>query len=193
MVEDEKYMARAVAEILRKAHYTVDLVYDGAEGLDYALDDIYDIILLDIQLPNMDGLTILRKIRREGIQTPVILLTARGQLEDKVTGLDLGADDYLPKPFHTEELLARLRALQRRKPQLDNDGILTFGDITFSPHTLTLQCGGAEAKLQHKEAQISHLRKRLLAVNAQTTIQTIRGAGYMLSGKSNDRGENNHV
>ena len=98
MVEDEKYMAKAVAEILKKNHYTVDLAHDGSDGLDYALSAIYDIIILDIIL-QMDGLTILSEIRKAGIDTPVILLTAKGQIEDKVKGLDFGADDYLTKPF----------------------------------------------------------------------------------------------
>jgi len=157
MVEDEKYAARAVAEILKKNHYAVDLAYDGEEGLDYALTDVYDIIILDIMLPKKDGLTILKEIRAAGIDAPVILLTAKGLIEDKVTGLDLGADDYLPKPYHTDELLARLRALNRRKPEFHNDGILNFGDIQLSPHELMLFCGEKQVKLKLKEAQILEL------------------------------------
>jgi DNA-binding response OmpR family regulator len=157
MVEDEKYMAKAVAEILKKNHYAVDLVHDGADGLDYALSDIYDIIILDIMLPQKDGLTILKEIRKAGITAPVILLTAKGQIEDKVKGLDFGADDYLPKPFHTDELLARLRALNRRKPELCNDGILNFGDLQLAPNSLMLSHDGQETKLKLKEAQILEL------------------------------------
>lgn len=157
MVEDEKYTARAVAEILKKNHYTTDLVHNGEDGLYYALSGIYDIIILDIMLPKKDGLTILKEIRAAKIDAPVILLTAKGQIEDKVKGLDLGADDYLPKPYHTDELLARLRALSRRKPEFHEDGILSFGDMELSPHELMLSCDKNKAKLKLKEAQILEL------------------------------------
>lgn len=217
MVEDEKYMARAVAEVLKKNRYTVDLAHDGRYGLDCALSNIYDIIILDIMIPERDGLSILEEIRKKHIETPVILLTARGQLEDKVQGLDLGADDYLAKPFHTDELLARLRALGRRKSGPLNDGTLVFGDLQLMPHALLLKCDGNEIRLTLKEAQIlellinhknrivskdtiiekiwgyetdaednhvevhiSLLRKKLSEVQAETSIRTIRGAGYTL-------------
>lgn len=157
MVEDEKYMAKAVAEILKKNHYTVDLAHNGEDGLDHALSNIYDIIILDIMLPKRDGLTILKEIRKAGICAPVILLTAKGQIEDKVKGLDFGADDYLPKPFHADELLARLRALNRRKPEFISDGILSFADLKLDPNTLILSCYGQEIKLKLKEAQILEL------------------------------------
>ncbi len=157
MVEDEKYIAKAVAEVLKKNHYTVDLAHDGQYGLDCALSNIYDIIILDIMLPERDGLSILKEVRRNRIETPVILLTARGQLEDKVKGLDLGADDYLAKPFHTDELLARLRALGRRKSKLLNDGTLIFGDLQLLPHVLMLKCNGSESKLTLKESQLLEL------------------------------------
>ena len=158
LVEDEKYMARAVAEILKKNNYTVDLAHDGEYGLDCALSGIYDFIVLDIMLPKKDGLTILKELRGAGLETPVILLTAKGQIEDKVKGLDLGADDYLPKPFHTDELLARLRALNRRKASaFHSDGVLAFGDIRLSPHTLILACEEREIQLKLKEAQILEL------------------------------------
>lgn len=154
LVEDEKYLALAVVESLKKNHYSVDLAHDGEYGLDCALSGIYDAIILDIMLPKRDGLSVLTELRENKIDTPVILLTARDTIEDKVKGLDLGADDYLPKPFHTEELLARLRALGRRKSELLNDGVLTFGDIGLIPHTLMLSCGDREAKLTLKESQL---------------------------------------
>lgn len=177
MVEDEKYMAKAVAEILKKNNYTVDLVHDGSDGLDYALTNIYDIIILDIMLPGKDGLTILQEVRKAGIDTPVILLTAKGQIEDKVKGLDFGADDYLAKPFHTDELLARLRALHRRKPELCNDGIISFSDIELSPHTLILKCGKMETELKLKEAQLLELliSNRSIVVSKNTMIERIWG------------------
>jgi len=177
MVEDEKYMARAVAEILKKNKYTVDLVHDGAEGLDFALSGIYDVMIFDIMLPGMDGISILKDLRRKGIDTPVILLTAKGELEDRVKGLDAGADDYLPKPFHTEELLARIRALQRRKPDFHEDGVISIGDIRFSPHTLMLACKDKEVKLQLKEAQILELliENRNLVVSKTGIIEKVWG------------------
>jgi DNA-binding response OmpR family regulator len=157
MIEDEKYAARAVAEILKKNKYTVDLAFDGEDGSAYALSGIYDIIILDIMLPKKDGLTILKEIRGADIDIPVIMLTARGQIEDKVKGLDLGADDYLAKPYHADELLARLRALNRRKSELNNGGILSCGDMQLSPYELILSCGKKQTKLKLKESQILEL------------------------------------
>lgn len=154
MVEDEKYLAKAIAEILKKNYYTVDIAHDGELGLELALSGIYDIFIFDIMLPKRDGLSLLKAVRKQGIQTPVILLTARAEVEDKVLGLDLGADDYLPKPFHNAELLARLRALSRRQETLQIDGILTFGDLKLSPHTLMLNGDHGEVKLTLKEAGI---------------------------------------
>lgn len=157
MVEDEKYMAEAVVAVLKKNHYTVDLALDGEYGLDCALLNIYDIIILDIMLPKMDGISILKEIRQNSIKAPVILLTARDRIEDKVSGLDCGADDYLAKPFHTDELLARLRALGRRKSELHNEGILSFADIKLNPQTLLVACENREIKLTLKETQLLEL------------------------------------
>ena len=177
MVEDEKYTARAVAEILRKNHYAVDLACDGEEGLDAALTDVYDIIILDIMLPKKDGLIVLKELRAAGICAPVILLTAKGLIEDKVKGLDLGADDYLPKPYHTDELLARLRALHRRPPAFLKDGILGFGDIQLSPQELALSCADQQITLKLKEAQILELlmnhKSRIISKN--TIIERVWG------------------
>ena len=129
LVEDEEYMAQAVAQVLEKNNYTVDLAHDGEYGLDCALSGIYDIIILDIMLPGCSGLEILKTLRRERMAVPVLLLTAKGETEDKVTGLDLGADDYLTKPFEMQELLARLRVLARRKQEISIQSGCTFGDI----------------------------------------------------------------
>lgn len=177
MVEDEKYMARAVAEVLKKNHYSIDLAHDGEYGLYCALSGIYDIIILDIMLPKRDGLSILKEIRDNQIDVPVILLTARGQIEDKVKGLDFGADDYLAKPFHTDELLARLRALGRRKADLLPGGVLAFGDISLAPHTLTLSCGSLDAKLKLKEAQLLEMliKNKNIIVSKETIIKKIWG------------------
>lgn len=139
LVEDEKRMAQALCEILRLEKYEVDHYSDGKSGLDSALSDIYDIIVLDVMLPGMNGFDIARKVRQQGVRTPILMLTAKSELDDKVTGLDSGADDYLTKPFHTRELLARLRALGRRNINTI-DGTLTWGDISLDTNTLTLSC-----------------------------------------------------
>lgn len=218
MVEDEKYMAEAIAHVLKMNKYSIDLAYDGEDGLYCGLSGIYDIIILDVMLPKMDGISILKELRQNGLETPVILLTAKGETEDKVIGLDSGADDYLAKPFPTEELLARLRALGRRKNELIKDGILKIGDIELDPYNLRLSCRKEEFKLTLKECQllellikrkgtilskdtiiekvwgyeadvksnnvevyISFLRKKLSNIRSNISIQTVRGAGYVLT------------
>jgi len=169
LVEDEEYIAEAIEQILMKNNFSVDLANDGEQGLYCALSDIYDIIILDIMLPKMDGLTVLHEIRDNGIKTPVLMLTARGSVKDRVKGLDSGADDYLPKPFHADELLARLRALGRRSPELDKGEILSFGDIGLNPSLLLLFCGSSEITLTLKESQLLELlirRKKMITPKA---------------------------
>lgn len=220
VVEDELHLAEALAQILRKNNYTVDTVNDGESGLDNALSNIYDLILLDIMLPKMDGISLLKEIRKEGIATPVILLTAKGEIPDRVIGLDSGADDYLPKPFATEELLARIRAMSRRKGEVLQDNTLKFGDIELNLSTLKLSRGTKEVKLILKESQllellilrknaatskeliieklwgfdaevehnhvevyISFLRKKIVFLNSEVVINTVRGVGYILEDK----------
>ena len=217
LVEDEEYMAQAVAQVLEKSNYTVDLAHDGEYGLDCALSGIYDIIILDIMLPGRSGLEILKALRQESIAVPVLLLTAKGETEDKVAGLDLGADDYLTKPFEMQELLARLRVLARRKQEISAQSGCVFGDILLNPYTLSLCCGPQSFKLTLKESQllemlmdarggviskdriiekvwgfdsdaedrhvevyISFLRKKLKALGANASIETVRGMGYAL-------------
>jgi two-component system response regulator ArlR len=177
MVEDEKYMAEAIAQVLKKNHYSVDLAFDGEYGLDCAVSNIYDLIILDIMLPKMDGLQVLKRLREENLSTPVILLTARGETEDKIRGLDCGADDYLAKPFHTDELLARLRALGRRQTVLMPDGIWEYGDIALTPHTLLLTCGDKEIYLSLKEAQILELliKRASMILSKETIIEKLWG------------------
>ena len=153
-VEDEKYMARAVAQVLRKNNYSVDLAYDGENGLDLVSSGLYDIVILDIMLPKLDGIGVLHEMRKHSILTPVILLTAKGETEDKVKGLDSGADDYLAKPFQTEELMARLRALGRRRGQFTADNILCYGDIELNYNTLDLLGNGQTFHLTLKESQL---------------------------------------
>lgn len=156
-MEDEKHMAQALEQVLQKNNYAVDLAYDGEYGLDCALSGIYDVIILDIMLPKMNGLDVLKSLRNERVSTPVLLLTAKSETQDKVTGLDLGADDYLAKPFKTEELLARLRALTRRKETIAFNNALAYNDIELNPNSLVLYCGKKEFKLTLKESQILEL------------------------------------
>lgn len=154
LVEDEKQLSEALQQILIKNKYSVDAVYSGDDGLDYALTDVYDVIILDIMLPKLSGLDILRKIRSEKISTPVILLTAKGSIEDKILGLDSGADDYLPKPFVPDELLARLRALTRRNGEFINENILEFSDIKLNLSTYDMEANGSSITLTQKEFEI---------------------------------------
>jgi len=157
IIEDETYLAEALTHILRKNNYSADAVNDGLTGLDNALTGIYDLILLDIMLPGMDGISVLTNIREAGISTPVILLTAKGEVSDKVTGLDCGADDYLAKPFATEELLARIRAASRRKGEVIPDNTIKFGDIELNTGSLKLAKVPREIKLILKESELLEL------------------------------------
>ena len=157
LVEDEVQLSEALGAILEKNNYIVDRVFNGEDGLDYILSNIYEVVILDIMLPKMNGLDVLKECRKKGISTPIILLTAKGEIEDKVLGLDCGADDYLPKPFYTEELLARIRALSRRTGSITNENMLTFGDITLNIGTLELKCGDNSIKLTAKESGLLEL------------------------------------
>lgn len=157
LVEDEVRLSQALVEIFQKNRYGIDAVYTGPEGLEYAQSGIYDAIILDIMLPGMDGITILKTLRDQKNQTPVLLLTAKDDINDKVKGLDCGADDYMKKPFSTDELLARVRALTRRKGDVKEDAV-TFGDLVLNKSNCELQkVGGESIKLSLKEFQIIDL------------------------------------
>lgn len=156
VVEDEIALAEALSEILKRNKYAVDAVYDGEDGLAYGLTDIYDCIILDIMLPKMNGMDVLRSLRSQRIHTPVLLLTARSDVEDKINGLDSGADDYLTKPFVSGELLARVRSLTRRKGEIMTDAF-TFGDVALNKSTFSLSREGEFVKLSLKEYQIMEL------------------------------------
>lgn len=155
LIEDEKRMAQALCEILRLENYEVDHYSNGTDGLSAIETDIYDIIILDVMLPGMNGYEIARVTRSKGIRTPILMLTAKSELDDKVTGLDSGADDYLTKPFMSKELLARLRALGRRTFN-NTEGLLKYNDITLDAGTLTLSCtqNGQSVRLSEKEYHI---------------------------------------
>ena len=138
LAEDEEDLSRALVAVLKHNNYSVDAVYDGAEALDYIENsDNYDGVILDIMMPKMDGITVLKTIRNHGNSVPVLMLTAKAEIDDRVEGLDSGADDYLTKPFSMKELLARIRAMTRRKADT-TDSVLTFGDITLDRSTYML-------------------------------------------------------
>ena len=157
IVEDEVQLSEALGAILEKNNYIVDRVFDGESGLDYILSDIYDGVILDIMLPKLNGIEVLKKARKERISTPIILLTAKGEVEDRIIGLDCGADDYSPKPFYVEELMARIRALTRRKGEVQSDNLLSYGDITLNIGNLELGSKENSIKLTAKESGLLEL------------------------------------
>ena len=153
VVEDEHKIANAIKKGLEQEHFVVDTAFDGSEGYDLATGEKYDLIILDRLLPEMDGLTICKKLRQAKNQAPVLLLTALSQTADKIEGLNSGADDYLPKPFAFEELLARVKALLRR-PQLTESEILSARDISLNTGNFTVKRGLTRIELSHKEYQL---------------------------------------
>lgn len=155
LIEDEKRMSAAVSELLKQEGYTVDVKDEGLGGYDAILQNTYDAVICDVMLPGMNGFEIVKMARGEGVSTPVIMLTAKSDITDKVTGLDCGADDYLTKPFQIEELLARLRALIRRNIK-DTDGILSAYDLNLNTKSLNLICTttNKEIRLPEKEFKI---------------------------------------
>ena len=153
LAEDEREMSNAIVAVLKHEHFSVDAVYDGQDALDYLETGEYDGAILDIMMPKIDGLTVLKKIRGAGNATPVIMLTAKSQLDDKVEGLDAGADDYLTKPFAMKELIARVRSITRRTGEV-SDNTLTFEDISLSRNTFYLKSTGGEERLANKEFQM---------------------------------------
>ena len=150
VVEDEKKVASFIKKGLEEEHYAVDIAYDGEEGLTLAEINEYDLILLDIMLPKLDGMEVLRQIRGNGSSVPILMLTAKDSVEDIVSGLDSGSDDYLTKPFSFAELVARVRALLRRKAKEKTD-ILTIGNLSLSTSTHRVKRGGREIELTAKE------------------------------------------
>ncbi len=155
LAEDEKRMAKALCKLLQLENYEVDHADNGADALEYIEAGEYDVIILDVMMPIKNGFEVAKEARAKGIKTPILMLTAKGELDDKVYGLDSGADDYLTKPFMTKELLARIRALCRRNIN-SKDGSLTFGDISLETGTATLTCtsNGQSVRLGEKELRI---------------------------------------
>ena len=153
LAEDEKSMSRALVAILTKNNYSVDAVFDGEEAISYILTGDYDCVILDVMMPKMDGFEVLKKIRSKGITVPVLMLTAKSQIDDKVEGLDLGANDYLTKPFDTKELLARIRAITRTMTAVA-DNNLKYGTLTLNRGTFELSTPKGSVRLAAKEFQL---------------------------------------
>ena len=200
IVEDEVRLAEALAQIMAEQKYQVDQVHNGADGLDYALTAQYDVIVLDVMLPKLDGLEVARRLRSAHVSTPILMLTARDEISDKVKGLDCGADDYMTKPFDTSELLARVRALSLHLSShclRRGDKSVRLGFKEFEVLRLLLQNAklvtpkddiiakvwglDSEAEDNNVEVYISFLRKKLSFLASQVSIGTVRKVGYFLT------------
>lgn len=156
LIEDEVRLSEAIAHILKENKYSVDTVYNGEDGYHYIMTNVYDVVLLDVNLPIMNGFEVLKQVRDEGNKSIILMLTARSEIDDKVFGLDLGADDYLPKPFATKELLARIKALGRRNTNYEGDQ-KRFGDIIFDINNYKLTKKKKSVTLTHLEGQLLEL------------------------------------
>ena len=156
LAEDEKALSKALTAILERNNYSVDAVYDGQSALEYLETDNYDGVILDIMMPKVDGLTVLRKVREKGNLIPILLLTAKSEVDDKVEGLDAGANDYLTKPFHSKELIARIHAITRTQAA-QTTSKLTFGNVTLDQATFELSTAKGSFRLANKEFQILEL------------------------------------
>ena len=157
VVEDEVRLASTLQDLLEMNGYAADVCHDGESGLDNALSGIYDVMILDVMLPRLDGFAVLRRLRAAGNATPVLMLTARSEVTDRIEGLDCGADYYLTKPFEPRELLACIRALTRRQPELRNTDHLQYGDLTLDKSAFTLSCGSRNVRLSRKEFDMMEL------------------------------------
>ena len=177
IVEDEVRLADTLRDLLELNGYTADVCHDGESGLDNALSGIYDVVLLDVMLPKMDGFTVLRNLRSAGNAVPVLMLTARSELSDRVEGLDCGADYYLTKPFEPRELLACIRALTRRQPELRSSDAVEFGDLKLDKSSFTLSCGDRSLRLSRKEFDMMELlmRNRDMVLTKETLLLKIWG------------------
>lgn len=185
IVEDEKRLADVLVQIMQENKYNAEAVYDGQDGIDYALDGAYDVIVLDVMLPKKNGFEVVRALRAAGRATPVLMLTARSEVSDRVTGLDCGADDYLTKPFATEELLARVRALSRRQGEVVLD-TQRFGDLELSVNTHDLICGARSVRLSLKEFEVLRILMSNPNVIVTKEMLIIKVWGYDSDAESNN-------
>ena len=196
LAEDEKSLSHALVTILEKSHYSVDAVYDGQEALEYLESEAYDGLILDIMMPKVDGITVLKTIRKQGNKIPVLILSAKSEIEDKVDGLDAGANDYLAKPFDARELLARIRVLKGEKAEfkLANKEFQMMELLMANPHQV-LSTDRIFEKIWGYESDteinivwvyIAYLRKKLVKMHADIEIKAHRNVGYSVELKEND-------
>lgn len=186
IIEDEVRLAATLQDLLDLNGYSSDICHDGETGLDNALTGIYDVILLDVMLPRLDGVSLLQKLRSSGNATPVLMLTAKSDLADRVTGLDSGADYYLTKPFEPKELLACIRALTRRQPELRTTDTLQCGDLTLNQNTYSLSCGEREVRLSRKEFDMMELLMRNLGIVLTKENLLLKIWGYESDAEDNN-------
>ena len=156
IAEDELDLAEALTVFFEKSHFTVDAVHNGFDAYEYAVTGEYDAVILDVMMPKMNGIQVLERLRSEGVKTPIMMLTAKGQKEDRITGFNAGADDYLPKPFDPDELLSRVRAMLRRS-EAYRPSVLVCGDLTLDPNSGELRCGTQSVRLSGREFQVMEL------------------------------------
>ena len=177
IIEDEYSLADAIAETLKKENFTVEIITDGQEGEDEALTNVYDLILLDVMLPHKNGFEILKELRREKISTPVIMLTAKSEIYDKLNGLENGADDYITKPFHMRELVARVKVILKRNSNLENTDIIEFADLKLDLKKGKMSCGRNEITINGKELELLEtlLVNRNQIMNRETLANKIWG------------------
>ena len=176
IAEDETDLAEALTVFFEKNQFSVDAVNDGRSAYEYASSGEYDALILDIMMPKMDGIEVLRRLRADGIKTPVMMLTAKGQKDDRITGFNAGADDYLPKPFEPDELICRVRAMLRRSEDY-TPTVLSFGDVTLDPGTGNLACGENSVRLSGREFQLMELfmRQPKIVFSADRIMEKIWG------------------
>lgn len=177
VIEDEVRLASTLQDLLELNGYTADVCHDGESGLDNALTGIYDVIILDVMLPKRDGFSVVRALREASCSTPVLMLTARSEVSDRVEGLECGADYYLTKPFAPRELLACIRALARRQPEIQPADTLEYGDLSLDKTSFTLSCGDRSVRLSRKEFDILELlmRNREMVLKKETLLLKIWG------------------
>ena len=156
IAEDELDLAEALTVFFEKNHFSVDAVHNGFDAYEYASSSGYDGVILDVMMPKMNGIQVLERLRAEGCKTPIMMLTAKGRKDDRITGFNAGADDYLPKPFDPDELLSRVRAMLRRS-EAYQPSVLAWGDVTLDPGTGLLACGGQSVRLGGREFQVMEL------------------------------------
>lgn len=177
IIEDEYSLADAIAETLKRENYTVSIVTNGQDGENEALTNIYDLILLDVMLPNKNGFEILKALKNEKIETPVIMLTAKSEIDDKLKGLENGADDYITKPFHMRELVARVKIILKRKANIEDGNILEYDDLTLDLKTGKMTCGENQIAINGKELELLEtlLLNKTQIVNRETLANKIWG------------------